>query len=335
MILRGLYKLIVTAGGISLIAVVLSALAVTQSAWRIAGGSPYCIQVAGGENKYKPARTWLDLSVLNLWGIESNGYYISHHAILVVDRDRNRQQRFHWSYWRQQLVPGFVPGLRNEEAEGDGSAVACEPTPGFASGLRWIAPESADNDYVRFSTHEAYRIPKSYRAHWSGGAAGYWLQLGAPAPEFRPLKKSWEDSTYTERVGEWIIINSHASLSAKLVDAIKSDRVSVMERGIEFGLQKQKIFTEGRMSMKSATYRYFISAGETAGGPDATLIWCQTPSIHDPKSCSHSFINNGRNISFRHRTEDLANWREMQRRLLELLASFEAKGDARRAQNAR
>ncbi len=177
MILRGLYKLIVTAGGISLMVVVLSVLLVVQSAWRIADGSPYCIQVAaGGENKYMPARTWLDLSILSLWGIQSNGYYISHHAILVVDRDRNRQQRFHWSYWREQS--GFVPGLRNEEAEGYGSAVACEPVPGFASGLPWIVPETPDSDYVRFSAHEAYRIPKSYHAHWSGGVGRVLVAAG-------------------------------------------------------------------------------------------------------------------------------------------------------------
>ena len=305
-------------------AIVLSPLLVIQSAWRIADGSPYCIQVAGGDNKYKPASIWLDLSVLNLWGIQSNGYYISHHAILVVDRDRNRQQRFHWSYWRQQLLSGFVPGLRNEEAEGYGSAVACEPKPGFASGLRWTIPETPDSDYVRFSAHEAYRIPKSYRAHWSGGSAGYWLQLGAPAPEFRPLKKSWEDSTQKERVGEWIIINSHASLSSRLVESINSDPVSVMERGVEFGLQKQRMF-EGNYSKQGGTYRYFTPVDERADSPDVTLITCRTPSIYDPKSCGQTFINNGRNISFLHRAEDLPNWRDMQKRILELLASFEAK----------
>jgi hypothetical protein len=155
MLRKRLLKLIVIAGGVALIAIVLNVLAVTQSAWRIAGDSRYCIQVADGENRYKPARTLFDLSVLRLWGTQERGIYFSHHAILVVDRESNLQQRFQWSYWRQQLMPGFVPGLRNEEAEGYGSAVTCEPRPGFVGGLPWVIPETPDSDYVRFSAQEA------------------------------------------------------------------------------------------------------------------------------------------------------------------------------------
>lgn len=335
MLRKKLFKLILIAAGIALIAIVLNVLAVTQSARRIAGDSRYCIQVAGGENRYKPARTLLDLSVLRLWGRLERGIYFSHHAILVVDREPNRQQRFHWSYWQQQLAPGFVPGLRNEEAEGYGSAVTCEPELGFAGGLRWIIPETPDSDYVRFSAQEAYRIPKSYHAQWMGGARGYWLLLGAPAPKFLALKKSREDSTEKERLNDWLIVNSDPTISAKFVDAINSDPVSVVERGVEFELQKQKLFTEGSSSKAHASTRYFNPVGERADGPGPTLIWCQTPSVHDPKSCAHSFIGHGRNMSFRHRTEEVANWRDMQNRVLELLASFEARGDAGRAQSAR
>lgn len=331
MLRKRLFKLIVIAGGIALIAIVLNVLAVTQSARRIAGDSRYCIQVAGGENRYKPARTLFDLSVFRLWGRQERGIYFSHHAILVVDREPNRQQRFHWSYWRQHGVPGFVPGLRNEEAEGYGSAVTCEPAPGFAGGLPWIIPETPDSDYVRFSAHEAYRIPKSYHAQWHGGSAGYWLLLGAPSPRFLALNKSRNYSTEKERLNEWLVVNSNPTISAKLVDAINSDPVSVMERGVEFGLQKQKLFTDGRGSIERT--RYFISVDESSLDP--TLIGCLTPSVHDPKSCTHSFIRNGRNISFQHRTEDLANWRDMQNRVMELLSSFDASVDAGRAQGVR
>lgn len=195
--------------------------------------------------------------------------------------------------------------------------------------MRWIVPETPDSDYVRFSAHEAYRIPRPYHANWHGGSAGYWLQLGAPAPEFPALNKSQENSAPKERNNDWLIINSHPSLSAKLVKSINSD-LHVMERSVEFGLLKQTIRTEGNYLNVRSMYRYSIPVDEKADGRDPTLISCQTPSAHDPKSCGHSFINKGRNIFFRHRAEDLANWQDMQKRVLELLASFEAKADARR-----
>jgi hypothetical protein len=101
---------------------------------------------------------------------------------------------------------------------------------------------------------------------------------------------------------------------------------AVVEQSIEFGLSKSKTVTHGRNGKEYVGYRYL--AYDEGHGINSTVIGCGAPSEAVPKSCQHRFINRGRHFYFRHRPEDVPDWRGMQRRILELMDSFEVHDDA-------
>jgi hypothetical protein len=293
-----------------------TSLLVAHSAEEIVGSRPYCIQIADGTSDYRPARSWLDLSALTMWARRDGPLYMQHHAILVAGEAAN-QRLYHWSYRRL----GFEAGVLNGQIEGRGPAVTCVPARDFASTrLAIVAGSSSDSNYVRYSGRETYLIPSIWQAEWSGGTNPT-LLLATTAPDFHPLTRRQSDLVPGERDVVFIEWNPEWVLS--LMKAAPGG--NVVEQGTEYGLSKTKTITHAKDGKEYVGYGYMVYADESPAGSsiNTTTIGCGMPSEAVPKSCQHRFINKGRHFYFRHRLEDVADWQGMQRRILDLMDSFE------------
>jgi hypothetical protein len=302
--------LVIVAGGAT-------SILVAYSAEVAAGSQPYCIQIADETSDYRPARSWLDLSALTMWAKRDGPLYMQHHAVLVVGEAAN-PHLYHWSYRRR----AFEPGVLNGQIEGRGPAVTCLPVNDFASKRLALFPDSSDSNYVRYSAHDIYRIPGVWQAKWSGGMSAT-LRLATTAPDFQPLNRRWSALAPGERDSNWVFVEWNPEWVLSLIKATPSG--NVVEQSTEFGLSKTKTVTLGRDGKDYVGYGYLVYADDSPSnhGVNTTVIGCGMPSEAVPKSCQHRFINRGRHFYFRHRPEDVADWRGMQRRILELMDSFE------------
>jgi hypothetical protein len=291
---------------------------VAQSAAQAAGPQPYCIQIADTTSDYRPARSWLDLSALTMWAKHDGPLFMQHHAILVAGELAN-PRLYHWSYRRL----AFEPGVLNERIEGHGPAVTCVPVHDFAANLPALIPEWSDSTYVRYSAHEAYRIPTGWQAKWSGGMNPT-LLLATTAPDFRPLDRRWSLLAPEERDGNSVFVEWNPEWVLSLMKSAPGG--TVVEQSTEFGLSKTKTITHGRDGKDYVGYSYLTYGDEAphSFAINTTVIGCGMPSDSFPKSCQHRFINKGRHFYFRHRPEDVSDWRGMQQRVLDLMTSFEA-----------
>jgi hypothetical protein len=211
---------------------------VAHAAEEAAGSQPYCIQVADGTSDYRPARSWLDLSILRMWAKREGALYMQHHAILVVGEVSN-PHLYHWSYRRH----AFEEGVLNGRIEGGGPAITCQPAPDFAAKrMALIFPGSSDSDYIRYSDRDTYRIPKAWQAEWSGGRTAT-LRLATAAPDFHPLNRPWSDLLPEERDSNWLFIQWNPEW---VLNLIKEPGRNVVEEGAEFGLAKRTEVTHGR-----------------------------------------------------------------------------------------
>jgi hypothetical protein len=282
---------------------------VVEQAKLTAGNKPFCIQVAdNGQPSYRPAGTLLDLSGLTL----RSQFEVQHHAILVVG-DEEDPQFFHWSYRKQE----FVPGVINQRVAEYGPGVTCVPRRDFAHGLLLLFPQTSADRYVRFSKQDAFHIPAAYQPRWSSRS----LSIAAPAPDFTPLKTSWDRLSAHERDSNWVFVQWNP---AWLLSLMASTDGQAIEQGITFGLQKHLIVWRGRDSKDYESHRYIAPADRPDSGINLTRITCPPPSGQMLKSCQHRFLHGSRHYYFRHRPEDVPRWQEMQKKVLDLFASFEA-----------
>jgi hypothetical protein len=248
---------------------------------------------------------------------------MQHHAVLVVG-DASDPHLYHWSYRRR----AFEPDVLNGQLEGRGPAVTCLPINDFAANLPLLIPQSSESDYVRYSAHEAYRIPKSWQAKWNGGMSRT-LLLATVAPDFQPLDRRWSDLVPQERDNNWLFIEWNPEWVLSLMKSAPGG--TVVEQRTEFGLAMSKTITLGKKDSKEyIDYRYLAYAGEQPGGVNTTVIGCGVSSEAFPKSCQHRFINKGRDFYFRHRPEEVADWRAMQQRIVDIMTSFEVRDTAHR-----
>lgn len=290
-----------------------TSLLVVHGAEEAAGSQPYCIQIADGTSDYRPARSWLDLSALTMWAKRDGPLYMQHHAILIVGEAAN-PRLYHWSYRRR----AFEPGVLNGQIEGHGPGVTCLPVRDFAGKRLALIPQSSDGNYVRYSAQGTYRIPNAWQAKWSGGMSPT-LRLATTAPDFQPLNRRWSELAPGERDSNWVFITWDPEWVLTLMKKAPSGKV--VEQSTEFGLSKTKTVTHGRDGKDYVGYGYLVYAD--GRGINTTVIGCGMPSEAVPKSCQHRFINKGRHFYFRHRPEDVADWRSMQQRILELMDSCE------------
>jgi hypothetical protein len=307
MSLRAVGGLILAAVAILLVGAAACVMTVTQSARDVAGAEPYCIQVVGYRTDYRPARSWLDLSPFAMWA-ERHG---RHHAILIVG-EGSLPRLYHWSYRDH----AFKPGIVNDRLAA-WPALTCKPERDFAlTGLALFPEPAAHSDYIRFPAQGTYRIPILWQARWNGGMAPT-LILATTAPEFQPLRRRWTDLSPAERDSNWLLVGWNAGWTSGVM---KSRPAGAPEQGTEFGLSKVKFTTHDGRGEQRVQYRYYADSDDHDTGK--TVIDCGTPSDRLPKSCQHRFSNNGRDFNFRHRPEDVADWRAMQKRVLDLLDVF-------------
>lgn len=152
-----------------------------RDAERIAGGSPYCIQVAELAD-YRQAGSWLDFSPVMMRPWYDGGYAMQFHAILAVGAGPN-PKRYNWSYWSMSWRDATISRAP--------SVVSCMPKRSFAAELPYIfaaASEEEDTLHFRFAGR-SFVIPAAYRprAHAAGSP-----QLGIilKAPGFTPAGMS-------------------------------------------------------------------------------------------------------------------------------------------------
>jgi hypothetical protein len=305
--------------GLAFAATFFTSTPVTQSASQIAGSLPYCIQVADVDVDYRPARTLLDLSGLRMWARSG------HHAILVVP-DEGRIRLFHWSYRKRDFVAGVFDG----STEGYGPGLACAPEVNFAPGLPLLWPLPHDSMTVQFSDWEIYRLPTAYQFRWrTNTVSSRYMSVAASSPDFRPITTRWADLSPSERDANSISIEWNPEWLLSLM-ASKPDG-QIVERTGKYGLQASKIIVRGKDGKEYETHQYAVHADAQGKGANTTLITCYPPSEPFPaqlypKSCQHRFLNKGRHVYFRHRPDDVPNWQAMQKRVLELFASFAIQG---------
>ncbi|WP_375462321.1 hypothetical protein [uncultured Enterovirga sp.] len=295
---------------------------VVTDAKEIAGSQPYCIQVAGRDSAdYRPARSWFDLSILAMRAEASGPLYLQHHAVLVVG-EATKPRLYHWSYWRGR----FEDGVLNGGIVDHGPTVTCLPVQDFADGQPLLFPEPLHENYVRYSPHDAYRIPVAWQARWSGGMSRT-LSLATASPDFQPLDRRWSELTPGQRDSSWVFVQWDPKWVLELIK--DGPRGDVSEQGVELGLCRTTTVTRGKDEKKYISRRYVaLTDGPALGDANITVIDCFSPSEAFPDSCQHRFINRGRHFYFRHAPSNVPDWRNMQRRVLELMTSFEVSTNA-------
>jgi hypothetical protein len=313
--LNGFIIGVAVASSLCILASIASLLSVTKQARSAAGDAQFCIQVPDNRGDYRPAGALLDFSGLTMWADGSGSVRLQHHAILVVGNETD-PKLYHWSYRKRK----FEAGVLNEKVYGP--ALTCTPTRNFIDSLPTFFPRTDETQYLRFSKQEAYRIPNIYQPRWSGGQ-GRTLRLAAKPPDFGPLKTQWKDLPWLEWDRNSVFIERNPNW---LLSLLKSNpEGQVVEQGTEFGLQKRLIILDGRDGKRYESFQYRVYGNET-NSLNTTLVSCSAGSDRFPPSCQHRFLNGGRHFYFVHRPEDVPQWREMQKKVLDLLASFEVSG---------
>lgn len=293
-----------------------SLVSVAQQAKKTAARSPYCIQVANAHGDYKPAGAWLDFSGLTMWADGTGSLRMQHHAVLVAG-NLSELQLYHWSYRKRE----FVRGVLNEKT--DGTAVTCIPVKNSIDTLPKVFSRGAENLFIRFSQDEVYSIPAVYQPRWSSNTTKS-LSLAVTPPEFTPLKATRDALPWAERDRNQLSIEKNPNWLLNLMNSTPRGRI--VEQRIEFGLLKRLIVLEGNDGRKYESSDYRIYADEQNKNLNTTLISCSPGNDRFLPSCQHRFLNKGRHFYFVHRPDDVPQWREMQKKALNLIASFEVQG---------
>lgn len=99
-----------------------SSLKVRNSATKIAGADPYCIQVPATRGEgYRQVQSKKDMGAISMTVRHDPSEFVTaHHAVLVVQKD-SQVKLFHWSYERSEFVWGTLWSTK----------IHCAPTPYF------------------------------------------------------------------------------------------------------------------------------------------------------------------------------------------------------------
>lgn len=274
---------------------------VTREVRAIAGDEPYCVQVAHSTySTYRQAETWLDLSALTMKGA---GQF---HGLLAVGGGLG-QRVFNWSY--RQFAFQELPASRNPDRFQP--FLSCEPRQFFAEGLGFFFGESSDTAPVFFANRKL-RIPNEYQPRLPG-VYGRQFFISAIAPEFRTIEPEDKAGSGFARtaVNVWL----RPSISTGLWADLSEDERILSEEAV-YGLDMQTI---ARPDPYAPYARYLVR--DPAGGFEA-LIRCGPPDAPGHSTCLHQVRNGNVLFRFRHRHDELAEWRSMQERLFALFDSF-------------
>lgn len=82
--------------GLATVATLIWPFAVVSAAQASANGFPYCLLVADGQTRHRPAQNMLDLTPIVMRATENHGRAVNRHGYLVV----SKRPLAHWSYMR-------------------------------------------------------------------------------------------------------------------------------------------------------------------------------------------------------------------------------------------
>ena len=285
---------------------------VGRSAQELAGGRPYCIQVADGDNLHRPARTLLDLSGLTMqaWsqGTEQQ------HAVLVLG-EAGEQRLLNWSYRQGR----FVDEAAMRDSPDRWPALFCEPRADFVRHLPLLTAEEDTDVQVRI-LEQAFRIPAILRPRARGGYHPH-LNIAVTAPGFLRYDPSIGSVPRPRNLDLYRTVTIWLRPGRRWEDRFEvPEWEEAVARGEIHDLTARGVSRKG----STATREQYL-----AGAPDGserTLIECQAASINFPLSCEHLYFRDGLLFTFRHAPADLPAWREMQRRLAEIFETFSSEG---------
>jgi hypothetical protein len=121
-----------------------------------------------------------------------------------------------------------------------------------------------------------------------------------------------------EKDQNWIHVdwNPPWLLSLMESDRRQSIATEITQHGLE-RITSRDVARDGSV-YRSEAYHAQVSDGEVG----VTRIACSPPSPANPRSCQHHFLHNSWLFYFRHRPEDLPDWKVLQKRVIDLFASF-------------
>lgn len=283
-------------------------LLVTWRAEAVAGGRPYCIQIASFEevDTYEPTRSLFDLSALRMQSrLRENGRnVVQHHALLVVEG--STREFYNWSY----ALHRFVAEVRGAQASADPKAerpvlrLYCRPEPHYAKHLP-VMPSDLPDVAVSLGGRR-FVVPGAYRPR----SRSWEMRINATGPDFRPY-----NPIFDHRVGvhnSRIVIRQAAHLG-RPTDPPRTMKARDMEP--EFGLDRQVI--DGPYG---GHYTHYQTVD--ADGFVRRSAACSAAISGRPAFCNYVFV--GDQLEVRLMISDVAHWREIEDRLMTLLGSFEA-----------
>jgi hypothetical protein len=274
---------------------------VKSSALKLAGDTPYCIQIPG-EAGYEEVRSTGNLSIFRMRAAHGN-----HHAVLMM-KNGSTVERFHWSYWNGAFVPGAIGS----------PAIYCIPRHGFLAAIeRSPLPKPATFKFTLDGA--AFSIPFSFRPMVIESDAALSITFFASVPDFGPLENPPE---YNRAVPARDILSfvearfgSRSDLSTSLLKNSSTDKVE--DAAEEYGLQKQ--FTWYLPGNSTAALQY---SAKSRNGDVNTVIRCPGSKLG---SCLHVFRKDGWTYSFNHREAEIPHWEAMQEKLVSVINSFKAR----------
>jgi hypothetical protein len=253
----------------------------------LAAGEPFCVQVPDRLGIVRPyGMEYLPAwKFSDTWGLGMIGRGGFHHAVLIVG-DPTAPRSFHWSYFKHKFVEGTYGPF----------PIVCQ------SALRYFERQdnTADDKKMRFTlAGRTMAIPKQYypEPQWPGSMVGY--SFCASWPLFQPPAES---CIGTQRPTVWVAFET---------DDKPYGLAQVLPPQ---GLRREKKF-DGliRIATPDQSDEYVEI------GPDNKVV----TSISCMVDCSHHFSANGLTFSFHHSPAALPQWREMQKRLMDLHTQFE------------
>jgi hypothetical protein len=294
-------------------------------AWRsevIAGDRPYCIQYASQTDPfaYEPARTLFDLSAFKmqarLMAGGSTTYHFQHHALLVVGNDTPRL--FNWSY----VSEGFVDEVLNRKLFQDPAqrryapSVYCQPKKHYAKllPLWWHVP----SDVAIAIGVRSFSIPESYRPRQMGDA----FVIDVTPPDFAP----YDPNRRPARLQFYSDIRIAKEESADLAPAL-AKRIAAFSQAKsaapEFDLDKTELYVRSNRGSLSNEPIVMLYAGRDDTGRVRRVIDCGSGFGMRGRPCQYVFLADG--LRFSLMLPYPADWKETERALAAIVASFEVK----------
>lgn len=284
---------------------------VVDAAESVAAGRPYCIQIAAAGGRYTSAFARGDLAASRMLSDREQGGYLGYHAILAIG-DGPAAELHSWSHHAVAFKPlaGAANGRRDP-------AILCRPRVHFAATLPRQADRSSpsETDSIRVAGRE-FTIPSGYRARIVNELSSPMLSLDAKAPTFEPYEPT---GPRFSRVSVYL-----SPSSVKLWLAPPSDYSIVEQTDGPAGLQKQTLVPPDRPHERWTAY-----FANDIDGSTETRISCFPNADINQIPCTYTYMHQGVLIYFQITAGDVVHWQAIQKRLGELMSSFEPRSASR------